>query len=466
MDSPVTSLIDALVRELTERKHSIPRRSLLESLFNTTFYCTLERDEGQAIRFDLTYLDPSNPDPDPPFRIRSDRWIYVPFAEPLGFNIASIAKVALASDQRTSMLVVYPDDASELRIWGFIDQGINSYRFRSYESSSGFGYPGLFQLSAIDVGHLVLRIDFEQIAELRGESVNTKPLDVLEDGAVPAALMPVFERLARSSSPLIRALQLDHDDSDALHLMSEETLRSLRRLLSRVQGYGHGGAVLITPSIRGNQLNIKHKINYLRLARAIQKVAVLEEHSEKLFRAILEMPGDPAKTSIPMSRHLETVIFDNELEDAQSELNGSLWFASLLSRIDGLVLMDKSLVIRGFGVEITVAKPPDAVWLAGDVEASESARVELPYEHYGTRHRSMMRYVARVPGSVGFVVSQDRGVRAMTMIESDLVIWDNVQLQQDFNVHEIRKPSPDTGVTATSHLASNLASAHAQADVV
>jgi hypothetical protein len=275
-------------------------------------------------------------------------------------------------------------------------------------------------------------------------------MDVLEDGSIPNALLPVFNKLARSSTEFRKAFGLAIDDPDMVGLISEQALTSLRRLLGRIQGYGHGGAVLITPSIRAAQLSIKHQINYPRLARAIQKVCVLERRSNELYDEVIEIAQDLTEDSLPISLHLNDAVINNELENARSELEGSLWFASLLSRIDGLVLMDQTLTIKGFGVEISVAKKPEEVWLAGDIEASKNARTRLPYEHYGTRHRSMMRYIARVPGSVGFVVSQDRGVRAITTINSDLVMWDNVQLQQDFSLYGTRDLSADGEETADS----------------
>jgi hypothetical protein len=63
----------------------------------------------------------------------------------------------------------------------------------------------------------------------------------------------------------------------------------------------------------------------------------------------------------------------------------------------------------------------------------------LDYNHFGTRHRSMMRYCAAVPGSVGFVVSQDGDVRAITRVRDDLVVWENVKLRLDD--FERRRPS-------------------------
>lgn len=430
MDNPISNLVNVLIAELSSRKEIAPTREILESLFTITFHSTLEKEEGKSIRFDLAYLNPDDPDPSPPISTRHDRWVPVKFMEPLPFEKKSISKVALATDNRTSLLLVYPDHKSELKIWGFIDQGINTFRFRDLETDLAHSYPGTFQVSAAGIGHLVVRKQFEQIAELRGESLTSKPLKALEKGALLRALSPFVEKLKHTSSGYVKKFGYEGSDDQLTEIIEMETLASIRRLLLRIQGYGHGGAILITPSVRRNQLNVKYKIEYRRLAQAIQKAAIIDDR-DLLLR--LKIAGDEGKSESSWSvKDYLTLIVSDEAE-IQSELNGSLWFVSLLSRVDGLVLMDASLTVRGFGVEISIQRAPMNIWVARDLEGNKELREELRYEHYGTRHRSMMRYISRVPGSVGFVVSQDGSVKAMTMIDDDLIIWDNIQLQEDYD---------------------------------
>jgi len=101
----------------------------------------------------------------------------------------------------------------------------------------------------------------------------------------------------------------------------------------------------------------------------------------------------------------------------------------LLTRVDGLLLFNPKLELQGFGVEITVSDEPGSVFLAGNRSATARKLTRIEYNHYGTRHRSMMRYCSRIIGSVGFVVSQDGDVRAMTQVRGELVMWENIKLQ-------------------------------------
>jgi len=366
----------------------------------------------------------------------------VPLSSPLPFEIQTISKVALASDHRTSLLAVYPDADNNLKIWGFIDQGTDTYQFRNLEARAGFFYPGIFQVSAVAAGHLVVTIGFERIAEIRGRTLETRPLNIFAEGsAVVDALSSVADNLNRGSVRYVRRFGLVGLEDLLKITIRDELLTSIKRLLLRIQGYGHGGAFLITPTIRSKQLNVKYGLAYLRLASAVQKVSVLEGRVFQVDEEISELM-ETQDDSLPRGTYLDSVMMESQQEDATSELNGSLWFVSLLSRVDGLILFDKSFTVRGFGVEILVAAAPGNVWLANDAEGSTANREALQYERYGTRHRSMMRYCARVPGSVGFVVSQDGGARVMTQVDGDLMVWNNVQLQLDYS-HRKYKGVPD-----------------------
>ena len=133
--------------------------------------------------------------------------------------------------------------------------------------------------------------------------------------------------------------------------------------------------------------------------------------------------------NIPIDIYLDEDVSDTELNSIKSEIDGALWFISLLSRVDGLVLMNRNLVVRGFGVEIRSHTPPNRVYSCSTQIPKDSSLKELDYNRFGTRHRSMMRYCWNYSGTVGFVVSQDGDVRAITRCGNKLIIWDNIKLQ-------------------------------------
>jgi hypothetical protein len=181
---------------------------------------------------------------------------------------------------------------------------------------------------------------------------------------------------------------------------------------------------------------------------ALGKANVAQTHVGDQIFEYLDSDADVLPTYLYLD---ESVEWSNSGE-IRSEIDGAAWFVALLSRVDGLVLMNMDLEVRGFGVVITTDDPPHEACRARDPRARELEPMQ--YDHYGTRHRSMMRYCAAVPGSVGFVVSQDGDVRVMTNVGGPLVMWDNVRLQfHDFAEWEADHPrsagSSDDGEATT-----------------
>src|SRR5690349_2572234 len=380
------------------------------SLFAAMYYSSLRTEESEPISFHVVYMDPDNPDPDPPNRVTNDRWISIKLKEPIPATIPNSIKMAKASDPRTSSLALYDVSNSGLLIWGLVDQGNTYSDFVNYESDSGAAGPGLFQASILGIAHIVAFVEMQKIAELKiNQLVRTMP-DILWGGPVHEALLPAIDAY---KNIVKKAVSSRVYESRGHWDMSLEGwwIESLCRLLLRVQRYRHGGAVLITPTESKRGLNIKYGLSYDRLRAALERRAILTIQETQARDQIWEDYLDDQADDVPASLYLDEAIARNDLEDNQREMDGTIWFISLLTRVDGLLLLNQTLEVQGFGVEITYSEEPLNLFLAGNRNATESKLRQLDYNYYGTRHRSMMRYCARVNGSVGFVLSQDGDVR-------------------------------------------------------
>jgi hypothetical protein len=98
-----------------------PTLSVLSQLFQILYWASLKTEESQPVCCHFIYLNPDKPDPNPPQRIRKDRWICVPFGEQIPFTVPNLVKIARASDPHTSSFAVYCDKNKHLYIWGLID---------------------------------------------------------------------------------------------------------------------------------------------------------------------------------------------------------------------------------------------------------------------------------------------------------------------------------------------------------
>ena len=361
---------DAVCAELRRRVSCCPPRDILVDLFESMYFASLKTEESQPVVFHIVYLDPENPDPDPPERVVKDRWSSVKLAKRIPATIPNLIKIAKASDPRTSSLAVYPDRHGRLAIWGLVDQGNRYYDFMNYEDDSGPERPGVFQASIAGVGHLVAYAGLWKIAELKTNTILRQALNVLEGGPVCETLGTGIQSYIEGvKRELPESMYRDRDHWDAS--LSSYWVAALCRLLLRVQSYRHGGAILITPDRAFAGLNIKYRIDYARLRTALhtRAIAIIQETyaSDKIFENYLGQDSD----EIPVDLYLNEAVANSELSENQSELDGTIWFITLLTRVDGLVLMSPGLEVKGFGVEITYAEEPSEVFAARNRSGTE-----------------------------------------------------------------------------------------------
>jgi hypothetical protein len=399
---------------------------VLTRLFETMYFVSLRTDEGRHMVFSIVYIDPSNPDPDPPEEIVSDRWSCVSLEEYVPFTAPNITKLAAASDPRTSSLAVYHNKDEKLIVWGLIDQCNRCYDYMNREVGEGPERPGIFQASLEGPGNIVAYLGYKKIAELRVSSLVTEAIDVFAKGPVRDALQPAVDRyVSRVKKGISEATFQGQEDWTAP--LIDDWFATLCRLLLRIRSYRHGGALIMTPKVVSSGLDIKHEILYDRLREAL--VSHGQCHIEKTNAS--DGIGDYVKQGkqIPRKLYQDEAAAGKKLAAIRSEINGTLWFISLLSRVDGAILMTRSLTVRGFGVEIKTPDEPSRVVLGRSQEITGSSLKPLRYNHFGTRHRSMMQYCWHYPNTVGIVISQDGDIRVMTKVKDDLVVWENIRIQ-------------------------------------
>ena len=174
-------------------------------------------------------------------------------------------------------------------------------------------------------------------------------------------------------------------------------------------------------------LNVKYQLNYGRLAEALALDLAYEALRDITQDLDFEKLDEDAE-AIEGDLYLDNAVAGNRLEDLAREIDAAVWFVALLTRVDGLVLFDSQLCVKGFGVVIGVEDEPPAVYEATTALGGRTKK--LDYQGFGTRHRSMMRACWAIRGSVGFVVSQDGMVRAMIGSDKGVVVWPDLMTQR------------------------------------
>jgi hypothetical protein len=133
--------------------------------------------------------------------------------------------------------------------------------------------------------------------------------------------------------------------------------------------------------------------------------------------------------ALPVDAYLEERIVEGGVEDLDESLTGTVHFISSLSRVDGLVLMRPDLTVSGYGVEIRTEEKVEKVRVSLSPKLGPSTSKLVEANHFGTRHRSMMRYCFAHPSSLGFVISQDGDIRAVMRVRNEVVMWDNLKVR-------------------------------------
>ncbi|HJV36899.1 putative sensor domain DACNV-containing protein [Geomonas sp.] len=420
-------LAESVCAELRKRHLSFPDEKIIIDLFETIYFSSLKTEESEPVKFHMVFMDPSVPDPKPPRNARKDRWSFIPFADPIPFTVSNLVKIAKSSELRTTSFVVWPDKDDALLIWGLVDQQNLFHKFLNRSAEIKTERPGLFQVSVEAIGVIEVYMRYEKVAELRIHELIRNSLDIFRESPVRELLAPGIEtHLQAVKSHLADDMYYGDGHLDELH--TQQWLSVLCRILLRIQKFKKGGALLITPDVNTPDLNIKYRIDYSRLRTSLMTNAVTKIKSEYLENILLEL-SEAKEKEISSQQFYQLRKFEKDLRANKNEIDGVIWFVAILTRVDGLVVMDQNLDVQGYGVEIMTSQEPSNLYLATDRMATTAKLKPASYNHFGTRHRSMMRYCFRHPGSIGFVISQDGEVRVITKVGERLMIWENIKLK-------------------------------------
>jgi hypothetical protein len=261
--------------------------------------------------------------------------------------------------------------------------------------------PGIIHVVANGVGDISVFNGWQLLGRLRQDTLIRMENPALWGGAL-------HDRLVVLSEPLRKAVAVAKPHTAASErdrLCVEYWVNALSRILIHIESYRHGGALLVCGN--GDQLELNYSISYERLSWALEREIVAHLAD-----------GDELEDLRREHRYFR---------DIEDTISGAVRFIAALSRVDGLVLMNPALKVRGYGVKIQTASSVPTVRVARSPYLDDNSSGILDPRLYGTRHQSMIRYCHTHPESVGFVVSQDGDVRGLMKVQDEVVLWDNLQ---------------------------------------
>jgi hypothetical protein len=422
----VSDLARSVDRYLKKNGISSPGSRLLGGLFDAIYFASLKTEEGKPLQLRAVLLNPKNPDPHKPPHPRPHRWKVVRLETRIPLTVPHLVKLSKAADPWTSCLAVYFDSSGSFFIWGLLDQTVHFNTMLVRETESGYAPPGIIHVVITGTADITVYREASFIARLAQDSLLKSQVDVFSSGQVRGKLS---SGITAYLDAVLKSLGAEPpEDWDYLwaEALADQWIRTLCRLLISIQRYRHGGALLITTD--ATDLEVKYRLNYNRLPRALINLGHSMIKSRAAREEVIEKYLNRDRHNLPVKLYLDEQIAYSNCRDFEDETTGCIRFISALSCVDGLILSTPDLSIKGFGVEIRTKKDVVAACLSARPTLRKKSIRQIEPSHYGTRHRSMMRYCMAHPGSIGFVISQDGDIRAVTRVESSLVLWENLQV--------------------------------------
>jgi hypothetical protein len=193
---------------------------------------------------------------------------------------------------------------------------------------------------------------------------------------------------------------------------------TVARICIGLRRLGTGGSLLITPTPIVSMLDIVHRFRYRRLGDATILNVLDARYLSKVEWGSLQSPQSVIKLI-----HAQA-----DAEDRSDELTGAVKVVTSLATADGLVLMDLSLAVVGFGVKIRGGGIVNTVYDGPNFVRKGTRSIKIDTSRFGTRHGSMLRYCQADRNAIGIVVSQDGHTRLITSAGRSLTLWENVKL--------------------------------------
>jgi hypothetical protein len=289
------------------------------------------------------------------------------------------------------------------------------------------------------VGEIAAYRNHEFIGRLRQDVLIVNEMDVLQAGPAHEKLLTAIRGFKSRIKSMVGRKRYDEFGSDTL--AENEWITALSRVLMGIQRYGHGGAVLLSNGSKG--LAPRYSLEYPRLTEALDRVSA-NELLDSLFTSsiycdyVAHTEVDD-KVEVPAILLIDQNLAREHVKESRNELKGCVQFLSSLARVDGLIWLKHNLSLKGFGVIIESKGKPGPAFRAENTAGTKKRPID--FSHLGTRHSSMIRQCARNPKSVGFVISQDGDVRAITKVGTHVLMWENIRLQRLTNVKASKGPA-------------------------
>jgi hypothetical protein len=357
----------------------LPDADGLGMILDTAFYASLKKEEGRPARFSIA-LHP--PDPLAAHRIK---------VQP--FTVAALGKLSAACDWDATLLYVW-HSAAEWQIWGVGRNDRPRRRNLSVQS-----LPSHLVITVRDVGSLSVRWqDFLVFSYEHGDGT------VAGSGAITH----------REIVSIIAEALPDPGTQTSMLLHLSAMYRSMR-------AHGRGGALLVVPNASPEKIEFSYPIeawpsNYPMAPYLEARLAdaAAWEHRQR-EKTTTQTEGEESKPGIQGDIYYNALV---ERTEAECALIGRL------TAIDGIVVLNHAMELKGFGGKIPVPEDFGVTQLLHIDPRSGSRLTKSAKDVFtGMRHNSVtMACKESQRGALGLIQSQD-GPLTVVIHRHDGKLW-------------------------------------------
>jgi hypothetical protein len=375
----------------------------LRWMLDACFRASMITDEGREVFFRVVLTEPSRLGEREPYRLEQ----FIPLNRPLLSTPDAIAKLAQA--------LAYADEivVCQYHIWGIRRAAPAWWRLYAQLGmlAPAVAFPTRNWRPAIAV-----RNDGPGQLHVSAED---RPIGALDAGMVfspPESTCPVLE-LFKGTDAELRSRFGDWLEVQSSRLMLD--------VLARVARRRHGGSVVVVSSAERripDRVKVKYELEWTALW---QRLCDVGENAARVatFATTPFLDKATGQKHYPrLDTSVEYRALQAKLDQSIDAVEHEIRFLAGMSAVDGAIILTDRFEALGFGAELIVGDSPGGdVLLHGHDWSNKPQRRRM--DESGMRHRSMYKFIADHPTAVGFVVSQDGGVKGVQQANTDVHVW-------------------------------------------
>lgn len=343
-------------------KGNIPNQEQLAKIIDVAYWASFATEEGNSVTASLILN---------PVKNTSDTFR---FDIPLELTAKTLVKLGPALENPKSDIGIWPDEAGELKIWGFTSA--------PYESIK----PD-FWVQVLGPGRILILYSGKSIAAVTGNAA------VFLDHKI--VMQSVMAKIAA---------QAKAEDIAIVNLLR---YNAILKIAQQMRSHGRGGTILIVPENQNWSQSIKAPIRYTGGANFLEV-----ESGERPFQSV-EHEGIDQITQMIEEMNLPP---QQDWLDSWQKIQQQCNRIARLTAVDGALVMNFDRYVYCFGAKIkpiNVEATSTAMQLVNPFE-SESG-IEGKFTALGgTRHQSAAQFAYDQPGSIAIAASMDGNVTVFT----------------------------------------------------